>query len=97
MPWILEEGQLMVPSEAVAYVWWSPEQGEKLKEMRGKLTADALIELLIEKTLVSTTRQTISLLENGQKKYVAFELVCGFCKALDRDIRELLPAVRALA
>ncbi len=83
----------MLSLDAIASVEWSPELGEKLKSMRGKVSRRALAAKVMSMYDYKVSQQYIQLLEHsaGNEKApstVSFKLLRYLTAALDSDIYE---------
>ncbi|BDA71771.1 hypothetical protein CAL7716_059370 [Calothrix sp. PCC 7716] len=85
---------IMLELDVVASVDWTPEFGQKLKLMRGKVSRRALAQKVIDQYDYKVSQQYIQLLEHpeGNEKApatVSFKLLRYLTEALDTDVYEL--------
>lgn len=78
-----------VRSDQVAAIVWSTEMGERLRQLRGKLSL-AKLDAATDKVGTRVSRQYIHQLEKGEISSVDFGIVRALCEALEVSLSELL-------
>jgi DNA topoisomerase VI subunit A len=92
----------MLELDAIASVEWTPELGQKLKSIRGKVSRRALAAKGMDMYDYKVSQQYIQLLEHpeGNEKApstASFRLLRYLTEALDSDIYELFDSPKIIA
>lgn len=84
---------IMLELDVIASINWNPAYGERLREMRGKVSMQTLADEVTEKFGYRVTKQYIQMMEKpfGERasKTVPFLLLRYICAALGRDVQEI--------
>ncbi len=84
---------IMLELDVIASINWNPAYGERLREMRGKVSMQMLADEVTEKFGYRVTKQYIQMMEKpfGERasKTVPFLLLRYICASLGRDVQEI--------
>ncbi|QLE45765.1 hypothetical protein FD723_36555 (plasmid) [Nostoc sp. C052] len=92
---------IMLELDLITTVAWNPTFGEKLKDMRGKLSRRSLAEEVRLKFDYQVSHQYIQLLEHPTMprapKNVSFQLLRHICQILGKDVQELFGSPKIIS
>ena len=84
---------IMLELDLITTVAWKPAFGEKLKQMRGKVSRRSLADEVQSRFDYKVSQQYIQLLENPTMpkapQNVSFQLLRYICQVLERDVQEI--------
>lgn len=91
---------IMLDLDVIASVNWSPAYGERIREMRGKISMQKLADEVTEKFGYNVTKQYIQMMEKPfsprASKTVPFLLLRYICAALGRDVQEIFDSPKII-
>ncbi len=84
---------IMVELDVIASINWNAAYGERLREMRGKVSMQQLADEVTQKFNYPVTKQYIAMIERpfGDKasKTVSFQLLRYICNILGEDVQDI--------
>jgi transcriptional regulator with XRE-family HTH domain len=92
---------IMLELDLITTVAWKPAFGEKLKQMRGKLSRRSLAEEIQGRFDYKVSQQYIQLLENPNMpkapQNVSFQLLRYICQVLEHDVQEIFGSPKIIS
>ncbi|MBN3945234.1 MAG: hypothetical protein HWQ38_01570 [Nostoc sp. NMS7] len=92
---------IMLELDLITTVAWKPAFGEKLKQMRGKLSRRSLAEEIQGRFDYKVSQQYIQLLENPNMpkapQNVSFQLLRYICQVLEHDVQEVFGSPKIIS
>ncbi|MBD2492317.1 helix-turn-helix transcriptional regulator [Aulosira sp. FACHB-615] len=92
---------IMLELDLITTVAWKPAFGEKLKQMRGKVSRRSLAEEIQAQFDYRVSQQYIQLLENPNMpkapQNVSFQLLRYICQVLGHDVQEIFGSPKIIS